>query len=92
MNKGTIDKLWVGALVGVLGAFIGFCLFGIGFALFNGITFSYFLDSVFFGVSDFQSRIVTFSMLIDVVLFFCFYPKKITKSFAKDYWPSSCFQ
>lgn len=62
-------------IAGILGALIGFALFGIGFALFNDISFSDFLRDVFFGVRDFQSRIVTFSMLIDVVLFFVFIRK-----------------
>jgi hypothetical protein len=75
MNKENIDKVWVGAITGVLGALTGFVLFGAGFALINGITFGQFVNNIFFGISDFQSRIVTFSMLIDVVLFFIFIRK-----------------
>lgn len=62
-------------IAGVLGAIIGFLLFGLGFAIFNDITLSHFITNVFLGVSDFQSRIVTFSMLIDVILFFVFIKK-----------------
>jgi len=62
-------------IAGVLGAVIGFLLFGVGFAIFNDITLSHFITNVFLGVSDFQSRIVTFSMLIDVILFFVFIKK-----------------
>jgi hypothetical protein len=75
LSKEKIDKIWVGAIAGVLGAVVGFALFGLGFAWFNDITFNAFLDRAFFGVKDFQSRIVTFSMLIDVVLFFFFIRK-----------------
>lgn len=75
MKKQIIDKFWVGIVTGLLGAVVGFLLFGYGFAWKNDMTFSAFLEDVFFGVSDFQSRIVTFSMLIDVVLFFIFIRK-----------------
>lgn len=75
MKKSTIDNVWIGMIAGVLGAIIGFLLFGLGFAIFNDITLSHFITNVFLGVSDFQSRIVTFSMLIDVILFFVFIKK-----------------
>ena len=75
MKKSTIDNVWIGMIAGVLGAVIGFLLFGVGFAIFNDITLSHFITNVFLGVSDFQSRIVTFSMLIDVILFFVFIKK-----------------
>ncbi len=62
-------------ITGLLGAIVGFAVFGIGFSWKNDISFSYFVHDVFFSVTDFQSRIVTFSMLIDVVLFFIFIRK-----------------
>ncbi len=62
-------------ITGLLGAVVGFVVFGVGFAWKNNITFADFIHDVFLGVSDFQSRIVTFSMLIDVVLFFIFIRK-----------------
>jgi hypothetical protein len=75
MKKSTIDNVWIGMIAGVIGAIVGFLLFGVGFAIFNDITLSHFITNVFLGVSDFQSRIVTFSMLIDVILFFVFIKK-----------------
>lgn len=72
MTKGKLDNIWIGMAAGAVGAVLGFVLFGLGFAQINNCTFSYFYNDVFMGVSDFQSRIVTFSMLIDVVLFFIF--------------------
>lgn len=72
MNKTSVDKVWIGVIAGIFGALLGFVIFGIGFSLKNGISFSSYISDIFFGISDFQSRIVTFSMLIDVVLFFIF--------------------
>jgi hypothetical protein len=62
-------------VAGLLGALLGFVIFGLGFAYINHITFSEFYHGIFLGVQDFQSRIVTFSMLIDVILFFLFIQK-----------------
>ncbi len=75
MNKASINKIWVGVIAGILGALLGFAIFGIGFGLKNDMTFTSFVYDVFLRVTDFQSRIVTFSMLVDVVLFFIFIRK-----------------
>jgi hypothetical protein len=75
MKKGKLDNIWIGMLAGVIGALAGFVLFGYGFALINHISFGEFYHGIFLGVQDFQSRIVTFSMLIDVILFFIFMKK-----------------
>lgn len=73
--KEKIDKVWVGMVAGVLGSVLGFVLFGFGFAMLNHISFSTFITDIFMKVEDFQSRIVSFSMLIDVILFFVFIRK-----------------
>lgn len=73
--KEKIDKVWVGMIAGVLGSALGFLLFGIGFALFNHISCGAFITDIFLKVEDFQSRIVSFSMLVDVILFFVFIRK-----------------
>jgi len=75
MSKEKWNKIWVGIVVGLTGAILGFILFGIGFGIINNVSFTSFVNDIFFGVTDFQSRIVTFSMLIDVVLFFIFIRK-----------------
>lgn len=75
MSKGKFDNIWIGMITGILGALAGFVLFGFGFAYINHISFGEFYHGIFLGVQDFQSRIVTFSMLIDVILFFIFMRK-----------------
>ncbi len=69
------NKVWIGVVLGIVGAILGFLMFGFGFALKEDMTFGEFYRDVFLGVDNFQSRIVTFSMLIDVVLFFLFIRK-----------------
>ncbi|MFM9985713.1 MAG: hypothetical protein ACKVOK_10805 [Flavobacteriales bacterium] len=70
IKKEKWDRLWIGFLVGLFGSLIGFVLFAIGFVLFTGETFSQFWNDWFLGIPDWQSRILTFSVLIDVVLFY----------------------
>ena len=70
INKEKWDHLGIGFVVGLFGSLIGFVLFAIGFVLFTGETFSQFWYDWFLGIPDWQSRILTFSVLIDVVLFY----------------------
>ena len=70
MKQKKYDNMWVGLGVGVAGALFGFLIFAAGFSLFNHISIREFITDIFLGVQDFQSRIITFSMLADVVLFF----------------------
>ncbi len=72
INKEKWDHLWVGLLVGLLGALIGFLLFAVGFVIFTGETYAQFWYNWFLAIPDWQSRIVTFSVLVDVVLFYIF--------------------
>jgi uncharacterized membrane protein len=72
MKGKSLNHVGWGVIGGVLGALIGFCIFGLGFSWYNDILFSEFVMDVFLGsaLQDFQSRIISFSMLADVVLFF----------------------
>ncbi len=72
MKGKKLNHVGFGILGGIAGALIGFCLFGLGFAWYNEIFFSEFVMDVFLGsaLQDFQSRIISFSMLADVILFF----------------------
>lgn len=72
MNRSSLNHVGVGILGGMIGAVIGFCIFGMGFSWYNHMTFAEFVQDVFLSSSlqDFQSRIISFSMLMDVILFF----------------------
>jgi uncharacterized membrane protein len=72
MKQKTLNHAGYGIIGGLVGALIGFCIFGIGFSWYNEIFFSEFVLDVFLGAAlqDFQSRIISFSMLADVILFF----------------------
>lgn len=75
MTKERFDKVWVGVLVGLLGAILGFIIFGFVFALKEDMTFYEFYRDVFLGVANFQSRIISFSVLLDIVMFYIFIRK-----------------
>ncbi len=72
MKQAKLNHVGYGIVGGIIGALIGFCIFGLGFSWYNEILFSEFVFDVFLGsaLQDFQSRIISFSMLADVVLFF----------------------
>ena len=79
ITKEKWDHLWVGFVSGLGGALVGFLLFATGFVIFTGESFSEFWNDWFMAIPDWQSRIVTFSVLLDVVLFYAFVRKDMYK-------------
>jgi hypothetical protein len=75
MTKERFNKVWVGVVLGLLGAILGFVIFGLIFALKEDMTFYEFYRDVFLGVDNFQSRIISFSVLLDIVMFYIFIRK-----------------
>lgn len=59
-------------LTGLLGASLGFLSFGMGWALMNNTDFSYFFNDVFMNTGFYQDKIITISILFDVILFYVF--------------------
>jgi hypothetical protein len=71
--KQRFDKFWVGVILGLIGAAVGFVLFGLVWSLGTDHSFTFYIRDVFEGVTSlFQDKIVTISILIDVVLFYLF--------------------
>jgi hypothetical protein len=75
MKKNKWDTIWIGMGVGIVGFTIGFLMFGLAFALWSGGSLAQFIENVFLGLYDFESRIVTVAILFDVALFYFFMRK-----------------
>lgn len=72
MKKHKLDNFWVGFILGLIGAVIGFFLYGLIWSNVNGQTLAYFVNDVFIGTSFLTDKLVTISVLFDVLLFFIF--------------------
>ena len=64
------DHPVIGILIGLLGVLIGYFAFACIFTWKEDLPITSFFEDVFLRMEDFQSRILSFSMLADVVLFF----------------------
>jgi hypothetical protein len=70
--KDRFDKLWIGILVGIVGAALGFLGFGFAWSAMNDTDFNYFYHDVFLNTGFYQDKIITVSILLDVLLFYLF--------------------
>ena len=70
MKKHKFDKLYLGLIAGVLGALVGFFIFAMVWILANDRSMNYFINEVFLNSELFKSRIISVSILFDVLLFF----------------------
>lgn len=70
--KNKFDRFIVGFILGLIGIIAGFLVFGFFWKLANGTTMDYFVNEVFLGTGFYQSKIITVSVLMDVLLFFIF--------------------
>lgn len=70
----------LGLILGLICPFLGFYIYGTGWALFHGRTFSYFYHYVFVGTPQFQSAIISLSILINLLPFYIFIRTQRLKS------------
>jgi hypothetical protein len=70
VKKGKLDTFAFGLAAGILGAAAGFVVFGFLIAQLNGQTFGRFFQTLVQGSDIFHDKLVTVSILFDVILFF----------------------
>ncbi len=70
VKKGKLDTFAYGLAAGILGAALGFVVFGFLIAQLNGQTFSRFFQTLVQGSDIFHDKLVTVGILFDVILFF----------------------
>lgn len=75
LNKSRFDTFTYGLIAGILVALIGFLLFGLVWSLSTGSSLKYFITDIFLSTGMFQDKVVTMSLLLDVLLFFVFMRK-----------------
>ena len=64
-----LDNIWIGMGLGVLGAIVGFFGYAILWSLMNETDVSYFVNEVFLASDIFKDKIITISVLFNVILF-----------------------
>jgi uncharacterized membrane protein len=80
MKSKKYDNLILGLIIGLIGPFVGFVLFGLLWSQYFNKSFRYFVKDVFFGISEFQSSIVALSLIFNLIPFFLFLRKDRYKS------------
>ena len=70
VKKGKFDTVAYGVAAGIIGAAVGFVVFGFLIAQLNGQTFERFIATLVRGSDIFHDKLVTVSILFDVILFF----------------------
>ncbi|NND94755.1 MAG: hypothetical protein HKN45_07790 [Flavobacteriales bacterium] len=71
----SLRQTFYGILIGIIGNVVGFFIFGLGIALTQDISFSYFLNKMFLETDIFRSQVLTGAILVNVVLFYLFMRK-----------------
>jgi hypothetical protein len=73
ISKHKLDTVPVGITVGIIGALLGFVLFGLVFTLGTSTNLATFFHDLLYGITAmYQDKVVTISILGDVALFYLF--------------------
>lgn len=67
----------LGMLIGLLGNFVGFLIYGLAISQMNGVTFGYFYRNMFLESDIFRSQILTGALLVNVIIFYFFMKKNM---------------
>jgi hypothetical protein len=70
LRKHKFDHMLWGIAAGILGACLGFLIFGMFIAAVQDVSFGRFIETLVEGTDTFHDKLVTVSILIDVVIFF----------------------
>ena len=77
VSKSKWDNVPYGIALGIIGAAVGFILFGLVFTLGTSTNLATFFNDLAYGVTAmYQDKVVTVSILVDVVLFYYFIRKE----------------
>ncbi len=64
-----LDSYYPGIILGLIGPWIGFLLYGLYYGNKFRVSLYYFVDAVFLGTRGYQSPIATLSLLFNLLLF-----------------------
>ncbi|MES2628377.1 MAG: hypothetical protein V4616_05360 [Bacteroidota bacterium] len=70
--RDKLDHFRTGIVLGLIGPWIGFCLYGLYYGNKFLVSFSYFVNSVFLGTRSYQSPIASLSLLFNLAIFLLF--------------------
>ena len=70
ISKHKFDHVLWGIAAGILGACFGFLIFGMFIAAVQDVTFGRFIETLVEVTDTFHDKLVTVSILIDVLIFF----------------------
>ena len=68
--KSKLDSFLVGFIAGIIGTVVGFFLLAWIWAVVNKMSVRYFIDEIFIGSDLFKDKILTVSVLLNVVTFY----------------------
>jgi hypothetical protein len=70
MTWNKFDHKLLGVVLGLLGPFLGFLLYGLYYSWEFNSTLSHFINNVFLGTKSYQSPIISLSLIADLGIFF----------------------
>ncbi len=70
--KKKLDTFVTGLLIGLAGPLLGFFVYGWIWAITNARNLEYFINKMFLSTREFQSPIVSLSLIINIIPFFIF--------------------